>query len=108
MADTPDDRITVAQLHGASRRHARRPHPTADQREAAVTELADIAAGRADLLAQAAGITAGAHAGDPDEATYLRAAQLLIDAGADTAQIDYWTGEGRRRAGQAARDRQPR
>lgn len=108
MADTSDDRITLAQLHGASRRHARRPHPTGDEREAAVTELADIAAGRADLLAQAAGITAGAHAGDPDEATYLRAAQLLIDAGADTARIDYWTGEGRRRASQASRDRQPR
>src|SRR5215472_13401027 len=106
MADTPEDRITLAQLHGASRRHARRPHPTAGQREAAVTELADIAAGRADLLAEAAGITAGAHAGDPDEATYLRAAQLLIDAGADTAQIEYWTGEGRRRAGQNVRDRQ--
>jgi hypothetical protein len=105
MADTPEDRITLARLHGASRRHARRPDLTADQREAAVTELADIAAGRAGLLAQAAGITAGAHAGDLDEATYLRAAQLLIDAGADIAQIEYWTGEGRRRASQNARDR---
>jgi hypothetical protein len=35
--------------------------------------------------------------GAPDEALYLRAAQLCIDAGADQSQIPHWTREGHRR-----------
>ena len=91
MADHPTDHTVIAQLTGTSRHHARRGTLTPDQHHAAVTELADIAAGRADLLAQCAGLAAGAHAGQPDEALYLRAAQLCIDAGADQSQIPHWT-----------------
>ena len=54
---------------------------------AAMTEIADLAGGRADLLAQGAGIAAGFHCGRADEARYLRAAQLCIEAGADTGQV---------------------
>jgi hypothetical protein len=100
MADNPTDHIVLARLTGASRRHAQRPALTARQHHAAVTELADIAAGRADLLAQCAGIAVGSHAGDPDEALYLRVAQLCIDAGADQSQIPRWTREAHRRAAQ--------
>lgn len=99
MADHPHptDHAVIAQLAGTSRRHARRTALTPDQHHAAVTELADIAAGRADLLAQCAGLAVGAHAGEPDEALYLRAAQLCIDAGADQSQIPRWTREAHRR-----------
>jgi len=91
MADHPTDHTVIARLTSTSRRHARRAALTPDQHHAAVTELADIAAGRTDLLAQCAGLAAGAHAGQPDEALYLRAAQLCIDAGADQSQIPHWT-----------------
>jgi hypothetical protein len=105
MADhpSPADLTVIAQLAGAARRHARRPALTPDQHQAAVTELADLAAGRADLLAQCAGLTVGAHAGGPDEALYLRAAQLCIDAGADRSQVSGWTREGHRAGTAAAR-----
>jgi hypothetical protein len=97
----PGDHAVVARLTETSRRHARRAALTPDQHLAAATELADSAAGRADLLAQCAGLAAGAHAGDPDEAVYLRAAQLCIDAGADQSQIPRWTREARPRAAPA-------
>ena len=92
----PADLTVIARLAGTARRHARRAALTPDQHHAAVTELADIAAGRADLLAQCAGLAVGTHAGGPDEELYLRAAQLCIDAGADQSQIPRWTREGHR------------
>jgi hypothetical protein len=92
------DHTVIARLTGTSRRHARRGSLTPDQHHAAVTELADIAAGRADLLAQCAGLAVGAHAGGPDEALYLRAAQLCIDAGADKSQVPHWALQTRPRA----------
>ena len=101
MADTPADRLTIARLAGTARRHARRPEPGSAQHDTAITELAGIAAGRADLLAEVAAIEAGAHHGDMNEAMHLRAAQLCIDAGADTARIPHWAAEGQRRAAQA-------
>ena len=99
---SPTDLTVIAQLAGISRRHARRAALTADQHHAAVTELADTAAGRADLLAQCAGLAVGCHAGGPDEDMYLRAAQLCIDAGADQSQIPRWTREGHRRGAAGA------
>jgi hypothetical protein len=101
MADHPTDHSVIALLTGTSARLARRTALTPDQHHAAVTELADIAAGRADLLAQCAGLAAGAHMGAPDEALHLRAAQLCIDAGADQSQIPHWTREGHRRSAPA-------
>jgi hypothetical protein len=98
MAATEPDRITVSRITGAAHRHARlRPLTEAEYRQA-VTELNEAAAGRADLLAQYAGVTVGFHEGEPDEALHLQAAQLCIDAGADTHQIPRWIEEGRHRA----------
>jgi hypothetical protein len=50
------DRLLVAQLTGTARHHARWRDLTGDEQAAAVRELHDLAAGRADLLAQVAGI----------------------------------------------------
>ena len=99
MASSKRDRTLLAEITGVARRLARgRPLTGAEQREAAAT-LSQVAKGRADLLAECAGLAIGAHEGGPDEARYLQAAQLCIDAGADSGLIPQWIDEGRRRAG---------
>ena len=98
MARAKTDRIIVAEISGIAARHARQQQLTEPARETAIAELASVAPGRGDLLAEHAGIIIGAHEGALDEASALRAAQLCIDAGADVAQIPRWVAEGRRRA----------
>jgi hypothetical protein len=68
---------------------------TGTERAAALVELAELAAGRGDLLARRAGLGGGIHKGDLDEDRYLRAAQLCIDAVADTSLIPHWIDVGR-------------
>ena len=92
------DRILVAQLTGTARRHARWRELTQDEQYAAVTELRDLAGGRADLLAEVAGIFEGASEGELDEQFARQAAQLCRLAGADETLIPRWIAEGRRRA----------
>jgi hypothetical protein len=70
-----------------------------------VAELQQIAPGRADLLAEAAGLMLGAAEGTGDEPRADAAAELCRAAGADLALIPQWTEEGRRRA-EAVFDRQ--
>ena len=96
------DRVLVAQLTGTARHHARWRDLTQDEQAAAVRELRDLAGGRADLLAQVAGIFEGASEGRHDEPLARQAAALCRLAGADNAFIPQWAAEGRRRA-QAAR-----
>jgi hypothetical protein len=96
------DRLLVAQLTGTARHHARWRDLTADEQDAAVADLRDLAAGRSDLLAQVAGIFEGASEGRHDEPLARQAAALCRLAGADDALIPQWAAEGRRRA-QAAR-----
>src|SRR5712691_9699952 len=98
MSRDLSDETVVARIIGAAARHARRFALTEAGHLAAVTEIARLAGGRAVLLAQGAGIAAGFHCGRADEARYLRAAQLCIEAGADTGQVQRWAEEGRRRA----------
>jgi hypothetical protein len=105
MADIPAGCFTIARLTGAARRHAHHPEPTPGQHHAAVTQLADIAKGRADLLAEVAGSEASAHDQDMNQAMDLRAAQLCI--GADQDRIPRWAAEGHRRTTAVARGRQP-
>jgi hypothetical protein len=64
--------------------------------------LAELAAGRSDLLARYAGLAVGVREGGLDEKRYLRAAQLCIDAGADTSLIAHWIDIGRSRASNVA------
>jgi hypothetical protein len=64
----PDpDRILIAQLTGTARHHARWRELVQDEQDAAVAELRELAGGRADLLAEVAGIFEGASDGELDE-----------------------------------------
>lgn len=95
----PDpDRILVAELTGIARHNARWRELAQDEQDAAVTELRELAGGRADLLAEVAGIFEGASDGELDEPLARQAAHLCRLAGADETLIPQWTREGRRRA----------
>ncbi len=96
----PDsDRLTIAQLTGTARRHARWDALAADQK-AGVAELREVTGDRSDLLVEVAGIATGTAEGKGEE--YLEqgraAAELCIAAGADESLIPGWIQEGRRRA----------
>jgi len=58
------DRILVAQLWGEARHRARWRELGSDEEAAAMAALAELAAGRADLLAEIAGILEGASEGE--------------------------------------------
>jgi hypothetical protein len=77
------DRILVAELTGTARHHARWRELAQDEQDAAVTELRALAGGRADLLAEVAGIFEGASDGELDEPLARQAARLCRLAGAD-------------------------
>jgi hypothetical protein len=101
MASTKRDKALLAEITGVARRLARgRSMSEAEQQEAAAT-LSQVAQGRADLLAESAGLAIGSHEGGREEARHLQAAQLCIDAGADLSLVPQWVEEGRRRAGAA-------
>jgi hypothetical protein len=98
----PDpDRILVAELTGTARHHARWRELAQDEQDAGVTELHELAGGRADLLAEVAGIFEGTSDGELDEPLARQAAHLCRLAGADETLIPQWIEEGRRRAGVA-------
>jgi hypothetical protein len=101
------DRILFARISGVVSRHASRT-VSETARARAVASLAELAAGRSDLLARYAGLAVGVHEGGLDEERYLRAAQLCIDAGADTSLIPRWIGIGRSRATSQANARRAR
>jgi hypothetical protein len=100
------DRILKARISGVASRHASAGGGlNGPARAAAVAELAELAAGRSDLLAEFAGMEVGLHEGDLDEDCRVLAAQLCIEAGADTSQVAQWIEEGRRRAHDIASQR---
>jgi hypothetical protein len=99
------DRILIAQLMGEAWRHAKWRELTGDEETAAVAELREVAGGRADLLAEVAGVLEGASEGELDEALARQAAGLCRAAGADPGAIPAWVAEGRRR--RAAADMPP-
>ena len=70
-----------------------------------MAELRTLAGGRADLLAEVAGILEGAREGELDEPFARQAAGLCRAAGADPEAIPAWIEEGRRR--RAAADMPP-
>ena len=63
--------------------------------------LRELAGGRADLLAEVAGILEGASEGRLNEPLARQAAQLCREAGADPDLIPAWIEEGRRRRASA-------
>jgi hypothetical protein len=91
----PDpDRILCARLSGSAVRLARAGGPI----EQAVAELRALAGGRGDLLAETAGVMAGAWSVRVETGDYLVAVGLLVLAGADHSQIADWIEVGRERA----------
>jgi len=91
------DHLLVSEIHGEARHYAARRELTADERAAAVAALRELASGRADLLAEVAGIFEGTSEGELDEPLARQAAQLCRDAGADPDAVPAWVEEGRRR-----------
>ena len=71
------DELTVARLAGAAQRHAPRREPTEEETAAAVAELREIADGRGDLLAEAAGLLTGFYRGTAEEARAAAAASTV-------------------------------
>jgi hypothetical protein len=102
MSSPDPDRLRYARIAGAAARHAQGWRLTADEEAAAITELAEAAAGRADLLAERAGTALGFGEGRPDATRYEQIAELCIAAGADQALIGRWIKVGRERAAAAA------
>jgi hypothetical protein len=91
------DRLLLSALHGTAWRRASERASIAE----AVVELRKLAAGRNDLLAESAGITAGAWSADPagHVGTELLTAGLLIYAGSplDYPALARWVEIGRQR-----------
>ena len=101
MTGPDPDRIRYAQIAGTAARHALGWRLTGEEEAAAVAELAGAAAGRADLLAQCAGLALGFGEGSQDAARYRQMAELCILAGADETLIERWVTTGRQRAAAA-------
>lgn len=70
------DRILVAQLTGEARHHAKWRALTEEEERVALAELRALAVGRADLLAEVAGIFEGTSEGELDEPLARQAADL--------------------------------
>lgn len=90
------DQLLSTKLHGTAVRRAGERGSIAD----AVDELREMAAGRADLLAEAAGLAAGSWSTrlDAEIGTTPLSIGLLILAGADLVALPEWYETGRRRA----------
>jgi hypothetical protein len=91
------DRLLAAELCGVATHHAKWRDLTEDEHAAAVAELRELAAGRADLLAEEAGLLIGFYEGTINEPVKCNAARLLIASGADESLVPQWVQEGRRR-----------
>jgi hypothetical protein len=82
-------RILVARLTGGARHRAKWRALTGDEEDAAVAEFQALAGGRADLLAEVAGIFEGTSEGELDEPLARCAAGLCRKAGADPVTLEY-------------------
>jgi hypothetical protein len=98
MAQSDPDRVLCGYISGVAWRLARSGLQTPDQHAAAVKELREVAGGRADLLAELAGISIGVGESQLDQDLYRKVVDLCLEAGADAKQIVFWIGIGRYRA----------
>src|SRR5262249_2832495 len=94
------DKALLAEITGVARRLARgRSLSAAEQQEAAAT-LSQVAQGRADLLAESAGLAIGGPGGGGAEAAARPGPPpARTEGGAGHSRIPQWVEEGRRRAG---------
>jgi hypothetical protein len=95
------DQLTVPRLTGAAWRHASAREPTAAETAAAVRELREIGGGRADLLAEVAGLLIGYYRRTAEELKARAAAYYCMTAGADLELIPRWIEIGCARAAAA-------
>jgi hypothetical protein len=95
MASPDPDHIRYAQIAAAAARYVQCRRFTAEEEAAAIAELAQAAAGRADLLAERAGTALGFSEGGLERARNRQIAELCIAAGADKALIGRWIEVGR-------------
>jgi len=89
------DDYLLSQIADVCRWYAVDGPPTAQRQAAALAELAQIAAGRTDLLARFAGQSLAWHDAGSEAAAGERAVQLCITAGADMNLIESWSRENR-------------
>ncbi len=102
MTSSDPDRVRYAQVAGAVARYAQGWRLTAQEEAAAIAELTQAAAGRADLLAERAGTALGFSEGGLETARNRQIAELCIAAGADEKLIERWIAVGRELAAAAA------
>lgn len=98
MTSSGKDRLLFGRIVGIAARYAPAWRPGGRGNAAAITELAEAADGRADLLAKCAGIALGYGECQPEASHYQRMAELCIAAGADKTLIQRWIDVGRQRA----------
>ena len=82
------DQLLYSALHGTAWRHAAKQHNLADS----IAELRQIAAGRDDILAEAAGITAGSWYAWPSTHVgheLITAGMLIMAGGGNAKPLDY-------------------
>ena len=92
------DRLLFGRIVSIAARHASAWRPGGEENAAAITGLAEVAGGRADLLAKCAGLALGYGECQPEAGHYQRMAELCIAAGADKTLIQRWIDVGRQRA----------
>jgi hypothetical protein len=95
------DRAVVARLTGTAWRHASGRAPTRAETAAAVRELREITGGRADLLAEVAGLLIGYYRRTGEEPKARAAAYYCMAAGAELDLIPRWIEVGCSRAAAA-------
>ena len=99
------DRLRYLEIAGAAARHAQGWRLTAEEEAAAIAEIRQAAAGRADLLAERARTALGYADAGCDAVRCRQIAKLCIAAGADQALIERWVMAGRERAAPSATHR---
>jgi hypothetical protein len=97
------DRLLIAEIWGEARRRAQWRGLSGEEEAAAVAALRALADGRADLLAEVAGVLEGTSQGEMDEPLTRQAADLCCKAGADSEAIPGWIEVGRARRANASR-----
>ena len=97
------DLALVAEIIREAGRYARLRDLTAAEEADAVAELRELAAGRADLLAEAAGFGEGFAEGTAKVPSARLMARLCLAAGADPEAIPAWIQAGRERRVSAER-----
>jgi hypothetical protein len=95
MAGLDPDRLRYAQIAAAAARYVQGGGSTAEEEAAAIAELVQATAGRADLLAERAGTALGFSQGGLEAARNRQIAELCIAAGANETLMGRWVAAGR-------------